>query len=145
MSHREIVIRLQLPRFLRGRWSVATIGAIIGFGAIAYATLPVTFTSNTQLKALDLNNDFTNLDSRLTTVEGRTYAWTYGYCSGTAVATCTVNCPSGQHVYGGGCYADHNSVIAQYPNVGAGNPVGTEWICKYSPADTGTIFALCGP
>lgn len=49
------------------------IGAV---SAIAYASVPVTFVSGSALHAADLNNDFSSLDGRITTLEtaGPTYA-----------------------------------------------------------------------
>ncbi|HEX4460433.1 MAG TPA: hypothetical protein VIA18_20790, partial [Polyangia bacterium] len=143
MRDRELVLRVRLPQFLGRRWFLATVVILLCSGAVVYATVPNTFKSGDPLSSAAVNTNFSSLDTRLTAVEGKVgFGWTFGYCSGTAVTSCPITCTSG-HVYGGGCYGDHNAVSAQYPNLGAINT--QQWICKFSPADTGTVFALCGP
>jgi hypothetical protein len=70
MREREIVIRLKLPLMPRKRWLIGAAAVVTCFSAIAYAAL-VTFVSHTTLTAADLNANFSNLDGRVTPIEGR--------------------------------------------------------------------------
>jgi hypothetical protein len=148
MREREIVIRLRLPSTRRGRWVLAGVVGGLLMGVVAYASVPITFTQHTLLQAADLNSNFTSLDNRLTTVEGKVgFGVAYGFCStnpGTGVP-CDggITCPG--HVYAGGCKSDHGAaIIASYPNANDGTQ--KKWLCLYTGTnDTGDVWALCGP
>jgi hypothetical protein len=69
MRNREIVIRLQLPRWPRKRWLVGGLAACLCVGAIAYATVPNTFNIGDPLSSAKVNANFTSLDGRVSTLE----------------------------------------------------------------------------
>ena len=58
------------PRVKRVALRVGIPAAVVGLSAIAYASVPVTWTAGQALKSADLNSNFSALDSRITTLEG---------------------------------------------------------------------------
>jgi len=71
------VIDLEVPpRAKRVALRVGIPAAVVGLSAIAYASVPVTWTAGQALKSADLNSNFSNLDSRVTTLEGAGHVMT---------------------------------------------------------------------
>jgi hypothetical protein len=71
MKFKVLVIDFEIPPRVK-RWALRTgipATVVAGAGAIAYAGVPIVFTSHGPLTAGDLNADFYNLDSRLGTLE----------------------------------------------------------------------------
>jgi hypothetical protein len=81
-----------LPRMKRCALRLGIPAAIVvGVGAIAYASVPVSFTPHSPLTAAELNANFTSLDGRVTTLETASPA----VPSGAVMAFDLDACPSG--------------------------------------------------
>jgi hypothetical protein len=101
MAKREIVIQLRIPAVPRKGWLLGAAALVVVGGAIAYASLPASFTSHTLATASDLNSDFTNLDGRVGTLEtgsqkklslaSCTAGQAYNAIAADGTATCTGN------------------------------------------------------
>lgn len=72
MKLKMIVVDLELSKRTK-RWLGGCVGALVvlGGGAIAYASVPHTWNDGDLLAAGDLNGNFSNLDNRLGTLEGK--------------------------------------------------------------------------
>lgn len=71
MRDRELVVRIRLPQIVGKRWLVASGLGILGFSAIVYATVPNTFMAGDPLSSSKVNANFSSLDGRMTTLEGK--------------------------------------------------------------------------
>jgi hypothetical protein len=69
MAKHEITIRFQLPGTPRKRWLVVATAAFVFASTIVYAAGLINFQSHTILAANDLNNNFGNLDGRVSNLE----------------------------------------------------------------------------
>jgi hypothetical protein len=91
MKLKIVVIDLEIPaRVKRIALRVAIpAAALVGFGAIAYASVPLVFTAHSPLTAADLNADFNSIDSRVGVLEdgGAPYAAQAGHAAGADTAT----------------------------------------------------------
>ena len=91
MKLKIVIIDLEIPeRVKRAALRVAIpAAALVGFGAIAYASVPVVFTAHSPLTATDLNADFNSIDSRMGAIEdgGVPYAAQAGHASSADNAT----------------------------------------------------------
>jgi hypothetical protein len=145
MKEREIVIRLRLPASVRKRWQIALAAALLCIGAVAYATLPYSFTTGDQLSSTKLNGNFSNLDGRLTTLEGKSQT-VYESFINCLVSGCSYTQPNGTWitnivVNGNGYYtANLTSGAFTSPPICVGTPQasGSQTTVNLSPA-TATI------
>jgi hypothetical protein len=83
MQIKVVVVDWEAPPSVR-RWVIRLgipLAVVAGAGAVAYASVPIVFTSHSPLTAGDLNADFYNLDSRLGAIEdsGAQYAAQAGH------------------------------------------------------------------
>ena len=107
MKIKVYVIDMEIPPRAK-RWALRVgipAGLIAGAGAIAFAAVPKTWNSGDVLTAADLNGNFTNLDSRLTTLQSQlasqavvslTVASGSGNASACTASPCVITSQSGQ-------------------------------------------------
>jgi hypothetical protein len=69
VREREIFIRLRLPHIPSKWWLAGAIVAVLCIGAVVYATVPNTFNTGDSLSSKKINDNFNNLDGRISAIE----------------------------------------------------------------------------
>ncbi|HEY2407345.1 MAG TPA: hypothetical protein VGI10_15145 [Polyangiaceae bacterium] len=170
MEIKIYTLKLSPPRWLRNTifYAVLPIGALLGAAVTVRAAVTLTtFTSNTPIKAADVNANFTNLNTAITalqtssallygvasplvTTSGTTDKFTAASCGATGrivTGFCVTNPPQSTGGVTGlwkyGAY-DSNVSVAQT----TANPaLNSLWVCDVAPPSTTAItiqaYAVC--
>jgi hypothetical protein len=90
MKIKIVIVDFEIPPHLK-RWGlrIGIPGLVVGLGAMAYASVPISFTRGSALTATDLNADFNTLDNRVSSLEdgGTPYAAQAGHATTADSAT----------------------------------------------------------
>ncbi|MCL2448039.1 MAG: hypothetical protein FWD17_03730 [Polyangiaceae bacterium] len=118
-----IVIDLPLPPWLK-RWSIrvgVVAGILAGASLFAFASVPHSWSSGEKLTAMDLNDNFTSLDSRIAALES-------------ALTTVQMNIAGLQSV---------SLSTIQTAEINAGDPTTTTWGTATAECFTALAFTTC--
>ncbi|HEY4158387.1 MAG TPA: hypothetical protein VGM29_09825 [Polyangiaceae bacterium] len=171
MEIKIYTLKLSPPRWLRNTlvYAVLPVGALLGAAVTVRAAVTLTtFTSNTPIKAADVNANFTNLNTAITalqtssallygvagpvvTTSGTTDKFTVASCGATGrivTGFCVTNPP--QPVVAAGMtglwkYGPYDSNVGA-PQTAANPVLSSLWVCDVSPPATAiTIqaYAVC--